>query len=74
MIDITAAPFNLDTKAAEWVQTTLAGMDLRAKVGQLFHLVCRANDAEGIRAVLGRSEFVGTSPVDPFCGYSDTHL
>jgi beta-N-acetylhexosaminidase len=52
MIDITAAPFNLDTEAAEWVQTTLAGMDLRAKVGQLFHLVCRANDAEGIRAVL----------------------
>jgi beta-N-acetylhexosaminidase len=52
MIDITAAPFNLDAEAAEWVQTTLAGMDLRAKVGQLFHLVCRANDAEGIQAVL----------------------
>jgi len=24
--------------------------------------------------LLGRSEFVGTSPVDPFCGYWDTHL
>jgi len=52
MIDITAAPFTLDADAAEWVHTTLAGMDLRAKVGQLFHLVCRANDAEGIRRVL----------------------
>lgn len=24
--------------------------------------------------LLGRSELVGTSPVDPFCGYWDTHL
>src|SRR5665811_1296818 len=52
MIDITAAPFTLDADAAEWVHTTLAGMDLRAKVGQLFHLVCRANDDEGISSVL----------------------
>lgn len=52
MIDITAAPFSLDRDAVEWVNTTIAGMDLREKVGQLFHLVCRANDAAGIRAVL----------------------
>jgi len=43
MIDVSAAPFNLDADAAEWVNTTLAGMDLRAKVGHLFHLVCRVN-------------------------------
>ena len=52
MINVSAAPFNLDADAAEWVNTTLAGMDLRAKVGHLFHLVCRVNDAEGIRSVL----------------------
>jgi len=38
MVDLSAAPFHLDDDARAWVHDTLAGMDLRTKVGQLFHL------------------------------------
>ena len=29
MVDLSAAPFNLDDTAQGWVRDTLAGMDLR---------------------------------------------
>ncbi|PTT60110.1 gluconokinase, GntK/IdnK-type [Arthrobacter sp. HMWF013] len=35
-VDLQAAPFNLDDSAVEWVNTTLAGMTLEEKIGQLF--------------------------------------
>ncbi|HEY9356456.1 MAG TPA: gluconokinase, GntK/IdnK-type, partial [Arthrobacter sp.] len=35
-VDLQAAPFNLDGDAAAWVESTLAGMSLEEKIGQLF--------------------------------------
>lgn len=39
MPNLKAKPFNLTDKDIQWVQSTLAGMDLETKVGQLFCLV-----------------------------------
>ncbi len=39
MLDLKAKPFNLSAADIQWVQSTLAGMDLETKVGQLFCLV-----------------------------------
>ena len=36
MIDLRANPFFLEEEQIEWVQTTLAGMTLEEKIGQLF--------------------------------------
>jgi beta-N-acetylhexosaminidase len=38
-VDLGAAPFNLGTEDQEWVMSTLDGMSLEAKVGQLFCLL-----------------------------------
>jgi beta-N-acetylhexosaminidase len=35
-VDLQAAPFNLDADAVAWVESTLAGMSLEEKIGQLF--------------------------------------
>ncbi|HSO17463.1 MAG TPA: gluconokinase, GntK/IdnK-type [Arthrobacter sp.] len=35
-VDLRAAPFNLDDDAVAWVDTTIAGMSLEEKIGQLF--------------------------------------
>jgi beta-N-acetylhexosaminidase len=35
-VDLQAPPFNLDDEAAAWVESTLAGMSLEEKIGQLF--------------------------------------
>lgn len=35
-VDLRAAPFNLDGDAVTWVESTLAGMSLEEKIGQLF--------------------------------------
>jgi beta-N-acetylhexosaminidase len=35
-VDLQAAPFNLDGDAVAWVESTLAGMSLEEKIGQLF--------------------------------------
>lgn len=35
-VDLRAAPFNLDDDAVAWVESTLAGMSLEQKIGQLF--------------------------------------
>ncbi|WP_159829769.1 gluconokinase, GntK/IdnK-type [Arthrobacter sp. 9AX] len=35
-VDLQAAPFNLDGDALAWVESTLAGMSLEEKIGQLF--------------------------------------
>jgi len=52
MIDLGVAPFHLDAEAQAWVHSTLAAMDTDAKVGHLFHLLCRSADPEAIRANL----------------------
>ncbi|MFK0006414.1 gluconokinase, GntK/IdnK-type [Paenarthrobacter sp. NPDC090520] len=36
LVDLKAAPFNLDDSAVEWVESTLASMTLEEKIGQLF--------------------------------------
>ncbi|WP_041652529.1 gluconokinase, GntK/IdnK-type [Pseudarthrobacter phenanthrenivorans] len=35
-VELQAAPFNLDDGAVAWVESTLAGMSLEEKIGQLF--------------------------------------
>ncbi|WP_406632506.1 gluconokinase, GntK/IdnK-type [Pseudarthrobacter quantipunctorum] len=35
-VDLQAAPFSLDDDALTWVETTIAGMSLEEKIGQLF--------------------------------------
>jgi beta-N-acetylhexosaminidase len=35
-VDLTAVPYTLDADRVEWVETTLAGLTLEQKVGQLF--------------------------------------
>ena len=35
-VDLQAAPFNLEDDAVAWVESTLAGMSLEEKIGQLF--------------------------------------
>jgi beta-N-acetylhexosaminidase len=35
-VDLRAAPFNLDDDAVAWVESTIAGMSLEEKIGQLF--------------------------------------
>jgi beta-N-acetylhexosaminidase len=35
-VDLQAAPFNLDGDAVTWVESTIAGMTLEEKIGQLF--------------------------------------
>ncbi|MBN8632817.1 MAG: glycoside hydrolase family 3 protein, partial [Rhodobacterales bacterium] len=37
---LSAAPFNLDASARDWVRSTLSGMDRAAKVRQLFVHIC----------------------------------
>ena len=51
MVDLNAAPFNLDDMAQVWVHDTLAGMDLRSKVGQLFHLALLMPDEKFVDAM-----------------------
>ncbi|MFI2566481.1 gluconokinase, GntK/IdnK-type [Paenarthrobacter sp. NPDC018779] len=36
LVDLKAAPFNLDDSAVKWVESTLASMTLEEKIGQLF--------------------------------------
>lgn len=36
MVDLKAAPFNLDDEAVAWVRDTIANMTLEEKIGQLF--------------------------------------
>ncbi len=51
MVDVTASPFNLDAEGVEWVTSALAGMDLRTKVGQLFHLALLMPDEQFVDAM-----------------------
>lgn len=46
MIDLKACPFYLDEEAIDWVNSTLSGMTLEEKVGQLFCLVLREGSEE----------------------------
>ncbi|YCK81569.1 gluconokinase, GntK/IdnK-type [Arthrobacter sp. D3-18] len=36
LVDLKAAPFNLDDAAVEWVESTIGSMTLEEKIGQLF--------------------------------------
>ena len=44
MIDLKNKPFYLKNEDIRWVEETLAGMDLDAKIGQLFCLVGLSED------------------------------
>lgn len=46
MIDLKAKPFHLDDEGIEWVEQTLASLDLASKVGQLFCPIGFTDDKE----------------------------
>jgi len=43
---LTRAPFNLDVRAAAWVETTYRALSLQDKVGQLFILLSRGTEPD----------------------------
>ncbi|MDN4474742.1 beta-phosphoglucomutase [Demequina sp. SYSU T00192] len=55
-VRLDAAPFHLDAAAQEWVTTTLAGLSLEQKVGQLFCLLGMPGTTEQIDAELAVAE------------------
>lgn len=59
MLDLKAIPFSLSDDDIRWVQSTLAGMDLETKVGQLFCLVIVNPDPNDI---LQKTREVGIKP------------
>ena len=62
MIDLKAKPFQLSEEDIQWVQSTLAGMDLETKVGQLFFPVVINPDPN---FTLQQMKEAGVKP----CGY-----
>ncbi len=62
MLNLKAKPFNLSDADIQWVECTLAGMDLETKIGQLFCLVIPNPDPNDI---LGKVRAAGVKP----CGY-----
>lgn len=44
MVDLKDRPFYLSDEDVRWVETTLAGMSLEEKIGQLFCLIIRSSD------------------------------
>lgn len=52
MVDLTAAPFNLDADAVAWVESTIAGMSDEEKIGQLFVNMGSSRDPEYLKGVL----------------------
>ncbi len=48
MLNLKAKPFNLSDADIQWVESTLAGMDLETKIGQLFCLVIPNPDPNDI--------------------------
>lgn len=48
-MDLKGKPFYLNDKDIQWVESTLAGMTLEEKIGQLFCLVAYTNDQELLR-------------------------
>ncbi len=52
MIDLKSKPFNLTDDDIQWVKETLAGIDLRAKVGQLFCILGRTPDEDKLKEIL----------------------
>lgn len=53
MIDLKSKPFHLSDADIQWVEETLASMDLETKVGQLFCLVAPTEDVERLDQMLG---------------------
>ena len=52
--DLTAAPYELDDDAIAWVRSTIAGMDLDEKVGQLFINLNNRFDDEFVHNIVDR--------------------
>jgi hypothetical protein len=78
--NLKITPFCLSDRDIQWVDDTLAGMDLETKHLQDVPMVKTfingyTSSEHVVRAVvnklLGRSPFRGINPVDPFCGYWD---
>lgn len=55
MTALSQAPFHLDAEALNWVRTTLAGMSLTDKVGQVFCLTSVVTDAASLAAFVKKA-------------------
>lgn len=53
MIDYKGNPFYLNDTQIEWVESTLAGLDMEEKVGQLFCVLFRTADVEEYEKIFG---------------------
>jgi beta-N-acetylhexosaminidase len=52
MIDLKAPPFRLDNEGIEWLNRTLAGMDVDARIGQLFCLLAFSTEEAEARKTI----------------------
>lgn len=69
MLDLKAKPFALNDEDIAWVEQTLAGMDTRTKVGQLFCLVITNEDLTLLKQTLNEVGMIpGGFMSRPFAG------
>ncbi|MFW5433494.1 glycoside hydrolase family 3 protein [Paenibacillus apiarius] len=59
MIDLKAKPFHLNDDDIQWVQDTLAAMDLETKVGQLFCPIGLSQDKDELKNMLDTHKIGG---------------
>jgi beta-N-acetylhexosaminidase len=59
MLNLKAKPFNLNDADIQWIKSTLAGMDLETKVGQLFCLLIPAPE---LKETLKKTNEAGIKP------------
>lgn len=52
MVNLKAKPYNLDEKAIQWVEDTIANMTIEEKIGQLFINMGASRDEEYLKSVL----------------------
>ena len=55
MVDLKAAPFNLDDEGVKWVETTTQNMTDEEKIGQLFVNMGASRTEEYLTGVLNHS-------------------
>src|SRR5690606_23617514 len=59
MVDLRAVPYELDDEGVEWVGSTLAGMSIEEKIGQLFINMGASRDEDYLKDALERYKVAG---------------
>ncbi|MCZ0717873.1 glycoside hydrolase family 3 protein [Aerococcus kribbianus] len=58
-VDLTKQPYNLDDKAIQWVEDTIANMSLDEKIGQLFFNMGASTEEDYLKDVLDNYHIAG---------------